>query len=205
MRACRTVASLFGACAMASLVGIALVGPLGLPGKRFAGAPVMGPKSVMGPSMDGGCPPGCHMPPTAHGDPMFKVNGTGSHFWLLEDKMTPLLTWPGSPCQKTPCKKTTMTFSGKTFKRAETGHQWFNEFAVSEGETPVFSVAVVGGELQAKFNGKTVQPHVKQATSVRSPERRTVALLSHRSFWVRSSAQVERPAALAAQAGRTGR
>jgi len=88
---------------------------------------------------------------------MFKVNGTGSHFWLMEGKLTPLLTWPASPCEKTPCQKTIMTFSGKTFKRPETGHQWFDEFTVSEGEALVLSVATANGELQIKFKGKNVQ------------------------------------------------
>ena len=26
---------------------------------------------------------------------MFKVNGTGTHFWLREGQLTPLLTWGG--------------------------------------------------------------------------------------------------------------
>jgi hypothetical protein len=98
---------------------------------------------------------------------MFKVNGTGSHFWLIEGKLTPLLKWSASPCQKTPCQKTTMTFSGKTFKRPETGHQWFDEFVLSEGETPVVSVATDNGELQIKFKGKNVQ-HASDASSYNS-------------------------------------
>ena len=135
---------------------------------------------------------------------MFKVNGTGSHFWLIEGKLTPLLKWSASPCQKTPCQKTTMTFSGKTFKRPETGHQWFDEFVLSEGETPVVSVATDNGELQIKFKGKNVQ-HASDASSVRALRARplTGTFVRFDPHVLRAAVQLERAAALAAPAGRT--
>ena len=132
---------------------------------------------------------------------MFKVNGTGAHFWLMEGKLTPLLTWPASPCKKTPCQKTIMTFSGKTFKRPETGHQWFDEFTVSEGEALVLSVATANGELQIKFKGKNVQD-ASDASSVRSSACRAVALCADRHV-LRVAVHIEWVAALAAPAGRS--
>jgi hypothetical protein len=52
-----------------------------------------------------------------HGDPMFKVNGTGSHFWMLPNVLTPLLTWT-SPAGKD------MVLSGITFETPDAANQW---------------------------------------------------------------------------------
>ena len=46
---------------------------------------------------------------TVHGDPMFKVNGKGVHFWLKAGELTPLLT------------SSAITLSGRTFDREDTG------------------------------------------------------------------------------------
>ena len=65
----------------------------------------------------GECPDGCEpvSTVTVHGDPMFKVNGTGTHFWIKAGTRTPLLTWPlddGSLA----------TLSRKTIDNAATGN-----------------------------------------------------------------------------------
>jgi hypothetical protein len=81
---------------------------------------------------------------SVHGDPMFKVNGTGTHFWLKEGNLTPLL------------ESGDVTLSGKTFNRPDTGHQWFDEFVVSNKGKAVLDVATVEGQTQVKLNGKVV-------------------------------------------------
>ena len=48
----------------------------------------------------------------ATGDPMFKINGTGRHFWIKEGEDTPLLAVGD------------IVLSGSTFSRKDTGHQW---------------------------------------------------------------------------------
>ena len=73
-----------------------------------------------------------------------QVNGTGTHFWLKEGNLTPLLL------------SGDVTLSGKTFNRPDTGHQWFDEFVVSNKGKAVLDVATVEGQTQAKLNGKVV-------------------------------------------------
>ena len=53
-------------------------------------------------------PPQC-CNPVVHGDPMFKINGKGTHFWLKAGERTPLLT------------SGAITLSGRTFDRPDTG------------------------------------------------------------------------------------
>ena len=43
---------------------------------------------------------------------MFKINGTGRHFWIKEGEDTPLLAVGD------------IVLSGSTFSRKDTGHQW---------------------------------------------------------------------------------
>ena len=61
-----------------------------------------------------------------HGDPMFKVNGTGTHFWLREGQLTPLLTWGGEDGESE------KVLLGKTFAHPDVGvnAQWFGEFSI---------------------------------------------------------------------------
>ena len=76
---------------------------------------------------------------------MCQVNGTGTHFWLKEGELTPLLDSGG------------VTLSGKTFNRPDTGHQWFDQFVVSNQGKAVLDVAnVKGNKMQVKLNGKVV-------------------------------------------------
>ena len=39
------------------------------------------------------CPAGCHLKSQMHGDPMFKVNGQGVHFWIKEGSFQQLMAW----------------------------------------------------------------------------------------------------------------
>jgi len=90
------------------------------------------------------CPDGCAAQATVHGDPMFKVNGTGTHFWLSEGIMTPLLT------------SGDIMLSGKTFSRPDTGHQWFDELTVSNKGKVVLDVTTANGRTRVKLDGKVV-------------------------------------------------
>ena len=72
------------------------------------------------------------------------MNGTGTHFWLKEGALTPLLTFGD------------VTLSGKTFNSPDTGNQWFNQFVVSTKGNAVLEVATVNGKTQVMLNGKVV-------------------------------------------------
>jgi hypothetical protein len=72
------------------------------------------------------------------------VNGTGTHFWLSEGVMTPLLT------------SGDVVLSGKTFSRQDTGHQWFDELMVSNKGVTVLDVTTADGKTRVEFDGKVV-------------------------------------------------
>ena len=110
-----------------------------------------------------------------HGDPIFKINGVGHHFWLDDGKMTPLLSWPA------PTGGAELTLSGKTFNHAETESQWFDNFQVSNGKTTVLSIALhLKGQMRIKFNGQDIKHSWLTPNSVSSPARPT-ALPRHTS------------------------
>jgi hypothetical protein len=91
---------------------------------------------------------------TIHGDPMFKKNGVGLQFSIPLGKPTELLTWPGKGGEK-------LALSGTTFERQETGHQWFNSFAMSVDGKEVFNVStgkVERGTLKLLADGNVVVP-----------------------------------------------
>ena len=92
--------------------------------------------------------------PSVHGDPMFKVNGSGVHFWLAEGELTPLLV-AGE-----------VTLSGKTFARQSTGNQWFDKFVVSQKGAPVLEVSTLNGVTQVKLDGAIVQTGTHKAKGV---------------------------------------
>lgn len=62
-------------------------------------------------------------PIAIHGDPMFKYNGTGTHFWIAAGKLSPLLKWKSATGHN-------LELRGRTFERKETGNQWFKELVV---------------------------------------------------------------------------
>ena len=93
-----------------------------------------------------------------HGDPMFKVNGTGTHFWLREGQLTPLLTWGGEDGESE------KVLLGKTFAHpdASVNAQWFGEFSIMcKGKTVVEIVAADRSTMNISFDGK----HVRGARS----------------------------------------
>lgn len=91
---------------------------------------------------------------------MFKINGTGSHFWLVEGILTPLLTLGN------------VAVMGKTFGRRATGHQWFEEFTISNGKVVLDVAASNGGRAQVKLGGKVVSSgKVSNPSHSRPPSR----------------------------------
>jgi len=91
---------------------------------------------------------------TVHGDPMFKKNGVGLQFSIPLGRPTQLLSWPGKNGE-------VMTVSGTTFERQETGHQWFNSFAMTVDGKEVFNVStgkVERGTLKLLADGNVVVP-----------------------------------------------
>ena len=80
--------------------------------------------------------------PAEKGDPIFKHNGTSTHFWIKAGVSTPLLKWPSHDGMNA------LELSGKTFARKATGDQWFKELVVAQGETTVVRVSAEDpGEL----------------------------------------------------------
>ena len=73
---------------------------------------------------------------SVHGDPMFKLNGEkqAHHFWVKEGSLTPLLSWQTQ-------ENRTMTLSGLTFSRIETGNQWFKQLVLSQDKQVVLDMA----------------------------------------------------------------
>ena len=70
-----------------------------------------------------------------HGDPMFKSNGTGTHFWVKEGTLTPLLTWHSAKGKK-------LELSGRTITHHKSDYQWFKQLVLTQdGEAVVDMVA----------------------------------------------------------------
>jgi len=91
---------------------------------------------------------------TIHGDPMFKKNGVGLQFSIPLGRPTELLAWTGKGGEK-------LALSGTTFERQETGHQWFNSFAMRVDGKEVFNVStgkVERGTLRLLADGNVVVP-----------------------------------------------
>ena len=97
---------------------------------------------------------------SVHGDPMFKVNGTGTHFWLQAGVLSPLLTW-------TSAGGAAMMLAGKTFHSDDTLNQWFSQFVVKQNGATVLDVSVkdtaeaarqLSGTMDVAVDGKTVDP-----------------------------------------------
>ena len=85
---------------------------------------------------------------------MFKKNGVGLQFSIPLGRPTELLSWPGKAGER-------FALSGTTFERQETGHQWFNSFAMSVDGKEVFNVStgkVERGTLKLVADGQVVVP-----------------------------------------------
>tara|TARA_B110001452_G_scaffold128478_1_gene106733 strand:+ start:72 stop:2489 length:2418 start_codon:yes stop_codon:yes gene_type:complete len=82
-------------------------------------------------------------PISVHGDPMFKHNGTGTHFWIKEDVLTPLLLWRTAD-------GLVMELSARTFNRPETGNQWIKQVVVAQNGTTVLDVSATTDDRQMR-------------------------------------------------------
>ena len=69
-----------------------------------------------------------------HGDPMFKYKGTGTHFWIKEDVLQPLLEWRTVDGHA-------LELSGRTFARKSTGNQWFKQLIIAQDGDVLLDVA----------------------------------------------------------------
>ena len=88
--------------------------------------------------------------PKVHGDPMFKVNGTGAHFWIKEGELTPLMSWTAADASNESRAPTRFTLIGKTFGNPTTGSQWFDEFLVSDGESTLYRASMSDGVMKVE-------------------------------------------------------
>ena len=92
-----------------------------------------------GGSTDGGFPDSINI----HGDPMFKSNGTGTHFWVKEGTLTPLLTWHSAKGKK-------IELSGRTITHHKSDYQWFKQLVLTQDGKAV--VDMVAHDPGAKRN-----------------------------------------------------
>ena len=120
------------------------------------------------------CPPGCveDSTPSVHGDPMFKVNGTGTHFYVKEGKLIPMLKWT---CPKT---KEELKLMARTFgsEDPQAHRQWFGEFAVRRAGKTVLQVTIDNGVMSVVRDGNT------KATQVQDDMETTLGGLTMRIF-----------------------
>ena len=95
------------------------------------------------------CPPGCvPIGVRVHGDPMFHAAGSSSHFWLTENSLTPLLSWPDIS------GRGQLSLAGKTFGHRSAGSQWFDQFVLSSTHWHAFlNVTIQDGRLRASLDG----------------------------------------------------
>ena len=98
---------------------------------------------------------------SVHGDPMFKVNGTGTHFWLQAGVLSPLLVW-------TAPDGASMQLAGKTFHSEDALNQWFSQFVVKQNGETVLDVSVkestevsrqLSGTMDVTVDGKAIDHH----------------------------------------------
>ena len=133
--------------------GQVLPPPRTLP-KRFAGP-------MLRLAQQDECPAGCTLVgagPVVHGDPMFKINGTGRHFWISSGTLTPLLKW------RCVDNVTDVVLAGKTTTRPQSGDQWFTQLVFSQDGEEVLNVEASEGAETIRAFGR----HIDQAGDVRS-------------------------------------
>ena len=107
------------------------------------------------------CPAGCTRVgpgPVVHGDPMFKINGTGRHFWINSGTLTPLLTW------RCVDNITDVVLAGKTTTRPESGDQWFTQLVFSQDGEEVLNLEASEGAETVRAFGR----HLNRAGDVRA-------------------------------------
>ena len=86
-------------------------------------------------------PPAAPLPPSGstvainiHGDPMFKFNGTGTHFWVKEGALTPLLSWNSANGKK-------LELLGRTIAAPKSDNQWFKQLLLTQDGKAVVNMA----------------------------------------------------------------
>lgn len=87
---------------------------------------------------------------------MFKVEGKGTHFWIDEGQLTPLMSWTSRNGHE-------LRLSGRTFSREATGNQWFKELVVERDEIVVFNATARAtfrhdAPMDVEMDGKLVHP-----------------------------------------------
>ena len=98
-------------------------------------------------SLVSACPVGCtEASSVVHGDPMFKVNGEGVHFWIKEGVPQKLMRWTD------PVNGNTLELAGKTFGHPTTNNQWFDEFQLKREGIRVAHVYMQDGKMLAYSN-----------------------------------------------------
>ena len=98
-----------------------------------------------------GCPAGCTPVgprPIVRGDPMFKINGTGRHFWINSGALTPLLKW------RCVDNITDVVLAGKTTTRPQSGDQWFTQLVFSQGGEEVLNLEASEGAEAIRAFGR---------------------------------------------------
>ena len=115
--------------------------------------------------------------PVVHGDPMFKVNGTGTHLWIAAGQLTPLLQWKA--------REGNMQLLGKTVSRPTSGNQWFNQFVVKQDDVVVFNSTInqATSKMDVLLDEHVVNPWHKDASkrnsAVKFSHRKGLSLFAH--------------------------
>jgi hypothetical protein len=111
---------------------------------------------------------------TVHGDPMLKKDGVGVHFQMPRGRPVELLTWAGKAGEL-------VMLTGTAFEREETGHHWFNSFAMSVDGHEVFNCSlgkVVRGTMRVLIDGKNVTSEADVSTHTSAVHKGTTLELS---------------------------
>ena len=98
------------------------------------------------------CPPGCAVTPaglTVHGDPLVKINGTGTMLKVSHDLPTRLLTWESADADS-------MTLSAEAFTDPETNSEWFNKLFVSQNGVFVVTVTAQNGTVTTTLDDAVI-------------------------------------------------
>lgn len=96
---------------------------------------------------------------SVHGDPIFKHDGQGKHFWVKEGSLQPLLSWKVRG-------QGTFDLMGKTFSGQDRDkeNQWFEQFVIRQNGATVLDAsakATEHGTMQIHMDGENVG-HVSQ-------------------------------------------
>lgn len=114
--------------------------------------------------------------PVVHGDPMFKVNGTGTHLWIAAGQLTPLLQWKAR-------SGSDMQLLGKTVSRPTSGNQWFNQFVVKQDDAVVLNATInqATSNMDVLLDEHVVNPwrRDERSSAVKHSHRKGLSLFAH--------------------------